>query len=147
MPPIFISGRHVRDVSVRNDFEVTVTSGSAVGVSTVAHEFPCGIYASRGPSDGSPSEHVLAFENDVIAAGGGPAFGRYGSGLTKDVPCFVSLRDPNYIQLLDAHVHWSTRKNTCLPLSGTGWLILFLPLIIFIFRPQLFQRLVQRCQR
>ena len=44
----------------RNDFEVTVTSGSALGVSTVAHEFPCGIYASRGPSDGSPSEHVLS---------------------------------------------------------------------------------------
>ena len=63
------------------------------------------------------------------------------------MPCFVSSRDPNYIQLLDAHVHWSTRKNTCLPLSGTGWLILFLPLIIFIFRPQLFQRLVQRCSQ
>ena len=137
----------IRNWRWRNDFEVTVTSGSAVGVSTVAHEFPCGIYASRGPSDGSPSEHVLAFENDVIAAGGGPAFGRYGSGLTKDVPCFVSSRDPNYIQLLDAHVQWSTRKNTCLPLAGTGWLILFLPLIIFIFRPQLFQRLVQRCSQ
>jgi len=129
----------------RNDFEVTVTSGSAVGVSTVAHEFPCGIYASRGPSDGSPSEHVLAFENEVVAAGGGPALGDM--GLAKDVPCFVSSRDPNYIQLLDAHVHWSARKGTCLPLSSTCWLILFLPLIIFIFRPQLFQRLVQLCSQ
>ena len=33
------------------------------------------------------------------------------------------------------------------PGGGTGWLILFLPLIIFIFRPQLFQRLVQRCSQ
>ena len=54
-------------------------------------------------------------------------------GLTKEVPCFVSSRNPNYIQLLGAHVHWSAKRSTCLPLAGTLSLIFSLPLIIFIF--------------